>query len=398
MTEVASTGNPSGSSKHIGIVIEMGQPFSHHHGSYKGIVDYVREHHPDWTTTVDPFLTGLLDETGNVRYDGIVGRITQPIADFAEEHGIPTVNHWMNSPAESLPAVFSDYRASGRIVANHFLDHGYHRIGLVSWEWDRARPLFHTGIEQAVQERGGEVFAMNVPYLFEDNPKDFVEFSRLISEMISNERTPMGLFIPMDVMALYTMQTCQQLGLRVPNDVGVAVYYNSIDLCLNTHPTMTSIEANDEMIGYEAMRLLDLQIAGKALPQDLPMRIPPKTLRVRGSSEVFVSEDPIVSKAMHYIGEHSREGITVDEVAEAADVSVRTLSRRFNKFVGRSVLGEINRVRTQAIKQVLVDTEIPLHEVATTCGFTSTSHFNVFFRKATDQTPGSYRKQHRSHS
>lgn len=36
--------------KHIGIAIEMGQPFGHHHGCYKGVVDYVREHHPDWRT------------------------------------------------------------------------------------------------------------------------------------------------------------------------------------------------------------------------------------------------------------------------------------------------------------------------------------------------------------
>lgn len=386
------------SDKHIGIVIEMGQPFGHHHGCFKGIVDYVREHHPGWRASVDPFLTGLFDQDGQVQYDGIVGRITQPVADLAEKHGIPVVNHWLNSPAQAIPSVYSDYRRSGRIVADHLLDHGYRRIGLVSWEWDRARPLFSMGIEQAILERGGESFAIDVPYLFEDNPKDFTEFSHLIRELLSNTSPPMGLFIPMDSMALYTMQTCHQLGLRVPNDVGIAVNYNSIDLCLNTHPTMTSIQANDELIGYEAMRMLAGQMAGQPLSADLPMLIKPKTLRVRGSSEVFVSEDPVVSKAMRYIGEHAREGITVEDVAQSAEVSIRTLSRRFNKYVGRSVLGEINRVRVQAIQQVLVDTEIPLHEVAAVCGFTSTSHFNVFFRKATSQTPGAYRKQYRGQS
>ncbi|MFK7790280.1 MAG: helix-turn-helix domain-containing protein, partial [Phycisphaeraceae bacterium] len=251
------------------------------------------------------------------------------------------------------------------------------------------------GIQEAIERRGGEAFTTDVPYLFEADPESFVEFNQLIRELVSTKNSPMGLFIPMDSMALYAMQACQQLGVRVPYDVGVAVCYNALDLCLNTHPTMTSIQANDELIGYEAMRLLADQMAGRPLPMDLPMLIPPKTLRVRGSSEVFVSEDPVVSLAMSYIGEHAREGITVEEVASAADVSVRTLSRRFNKNVGRSVLGEINRVRVQAVQQVLVDTELPMQEVATACGFTSTSHFNVFFRKATNQTPGSYRKQHR---
>lgn len=381
--------------KHIAIVIEMGRPFGHHHGCYKGIVDYIREHKPHWQTSVDPFLTGVLDGDGQVQYDGIVGRITQPVADLAEQHGIPAVNHWYNTPAETLPSVYTDYRASARIVAEHFLDHGYRRIGLVSWQTDRARPVFYAGLEEAVAERGGETFAVSVPYLFEDNPNDFIQFSQQVGDLLANSSPPMGLFIPMDSMALYAMQACHQMGLRVPTDVGVAVNYNSIDLCLNTHPTMTSIQANDELIGYEAMRLLDDQLAGKPLPVDLPKLIPPMALRVRGSSEVFVSEDPVVSAAMRYIADHARDAVTVEEVANAAEVSVRTLSRRFNRHVGRSVLGEINRVRVQAIKQVLVDTELPMQEVAEVCGFTSTSHFSVFFRKAADQTPGSYRKQHR---
>ena len=392
---MAKATNSKNKFKHIGIAIEMGIPLSRHHGCYKGIVDYVREHHPGWHTSVDPFLTGLLEEDGKPRYDGIVGRITQDVADLAEQHDIPIVNHWLNSSAQSIPSIYSDYRGSGRIVAEHFLDHGYQRIGLVSWETNKARSMFYAGIEEAITLRGGEAFELHVPYTFEDDPDDFVAFNHLIREMLSSHSTPTGLFIPMDTMALYTMQCCEQLGLRVPNDVGVAVFNNALDLCLNTTPTMTSIEANDELIGREAMRLLAMQIAGQPLPTDLPMRIAPKTLRVRGSSEVFVSEDEVVSEALHYIGEHAREGITVEDVAKAADVSVRTLSRRFNQFVGRSVLGEINRVRVQAIKQSLVDTEIPLHQVATACGFTSTSHFNVFFRKATDQTPGAYRRQHR---
>lgn len=387
-----------GSVKHIGVVIEMGRPFGHHHGCYKGIVEYVREHHPDWQTSVDPYLTGLLDHGGQVQYDGIIGRILQPAADLAEQFGIPIVNHWLNSPADHLPSVYTDYRACGGIVAEHFLDHGYKRVGLVSWESDRARPMFFDGIEQAVTQRGAEAFALNVPYEFEDEPEAFVEFGALLRELLTSVSPPVGLFVPMDSMALYAMQICKQLGLRVPHDVGIAVFYNALDLCLNTHPTMTSIQASDERIGYEAMRLLDQVMAGQDVHADAPLLVPPKALRVRGSSEVFVSEDAVVSLAMRFIGENAREAITVDEVANAAGVSVRTLSRRFNRYVGRSVLSEINRVRVQAIKQVLVDTELPMQDVAEACGFTSTSHFSVFFRKATDQTPGSYRKQHRQQS
>ena len=69
--------------KSIGVAIEMGQPFEHHHGCYKGILDYVREHHPGWRITVDPYMVGLVDENGRAQYDGIVGRITGDAADKA---------------------------------------------------------------------------------------------------------------------------------------------------------------------------------------------------------------------------------------------------------------------------------------------------------------------------
>ncbi|MEM6507142.1 MAG: helix-turn-helix domain-containing protein, partial [Planctomycetota bacterium] len=208
-------------------------------------------------------------------------------------------------------------------------------------------------------------------------------------------KPPIGIYVPMDGMALYAVQLCNELNLRVPDEVGLAVAYNSLDICLNTQPTLTSIEANDEKIGYEAMRLLDGLIQGRDAPEE-PVRVQPKTLRIRGSSQVFVSEDAVVSKAMRFIAEHARTPLSVEEVATAANVSKRTLSRRFDAHVGKSVLTEINRIRTQTIKQELVDTEQPISDVAAACGFTSTSHFNVFFRKATGTTPGEYRKRHRN--
>ena len=76
-----------------------------------------------------------------------------------------------------------------------------------------------SGIEEAIAARGGEAFELDVPYMFEDNPQDFDLFNHLICEMVSKTSTPVGLFIPMDSMALYVMQTCQQLGLHVPNDL-----------------------------------------------------------------------------------------------------------------------------------------------------------------------------------
>ena len=381
--------------KNIGVAIEMGQPFGHHHGCYKGILDYVRGHRPGWRITVDPYMVGLLDDRGKAQYDGIVGRITEDAADKARAAGTPAVNHWMNSPAQqSLPGVFADYTAYGRIVAEHFLQRGYKRIGLISWPTDRARQKYLPGLREVAEQHNIPVQKLEVPCDFEDDPKAFVIFYRQLRETLQSITPPIGIYVPMDSMALYVVQVCDELGITVPDEVGLAVAYNSLEICLNTKPTLTSIEANDIKIGYEAMRVLDGMIHGKDAPED-PILIPPKALRVRGSSQIFVCDDEVVTKAMRFIAEHAREPLSVEDVANAANVSKRTLSRRFDTHVGKSVLTEINRIRTQLIKQELVDTEQPISEVASACGFTSTSHFNVFFRKATNMTPGEYRKRHR---
>ncbi|MEM9347853.1 MAG: substrate-binding domain-containing protein [Planctomycetota bacterium] len=385
----------SQSTKRIGIAIEMGQPFGHHHGCYKGILDYVREHRPGWQTAVDPYMVGIVDDSGQAQYDGIVGRITADAAERADKIGVPVVNHWMNSPAQNAAGAYADYTANGRIVAEHFIGHGYKRLGLISWQTDKARALYLAGITEVAEQHGIEVQTLDVPYDFEDDPDAFAMFYSELRKTLLSVKPPIGIYVPMDGMALYVVQLCNALNLRVPDEVGLAVAYNSLDICLNTQPTLTSIEANDEKIGYEAMRLLDGLIQGKKPPGE-PVRVQPKTLRIRGSSQVFVSEDEVVSKAMRFIAEHARTALSVEDVATAANVSKRTLSRRFDAHVGKSVLTEINRIRTQTIKQDLVDTEQPISDVAAACGFTSTSHFNVFFRKATGTTPGEYRKRHRN--
>lgn len=386
--------NDPSAKKHIGIAIEMGIPFCHHHGCYKGIVDYVRQHQPNWQTTVDPFMVGLIDSSGQPKYDGIVGRISGEAAEKAKKAGIPIVNHWKNSPALDAPGVFADANANGRIVAKHFIQHGYKCLGLISWPTDKARPLYLAGLKEVADEHGIEVQTLDVPYDFEANPDAFATFYQQLRETLQAVTPPIGIYVPMDAMALYVIQLCDELGIRVPDEVGLACAYNSLEVCLNTRPTLSSIEANDTKIGYEAMRMLAGLIHGDAPPTE-PILIPPRTLRVRGSSQIFVCDDEVITKAMRFIAEHARESVSVDDVANAAGVSKRTLSRRFDMHVGSSVLTEINRIRTQLIKQELVDTEQPISDVASACGFTSTSHFNVFFRKATNTTPGEYRKKHR---
>ena len=48
--------------------------------------------------------SGVESRSAFAPFDGILGRITEPLARAASEIEIPAVNVWLNSPAEKLRA------------------------------------------------------------------------------------------------------------------------------------------------------------------------------------------------------------------------------------------------------------------------------------------------------
>jgi len=88
--------------------------------------------------------------------------------------------------------------------------------------------------------------------------------------------------------------------------------------------------------------------------------------------------------------------VQIEDVAEELGVSRRTLERRFEAALGKTVYAEIARLRLNHIKRVLMDSDLPLATIAIDCGFSSASYFATYFRKSAGMTPGKFRKQHRA--
>jgi len=81
-------------------------------------------------------------------------------------------------------------------------------------------------------------------------------------------------------------------------------------------------------------------------------------------------------------------------VARAAAISRRALEKRFRDSLGRSVLDEIRRVRTDQIARLLVETELPVAQIAERLGFADVQHIARYFRSAKAMSPLAYRKLH----
>jgi AraC-like DNA-binding protein len=100
-----------------------------------------------------------------------------------------------------------------------------------------------------------------------------------------------------------------------------------------------------------------------------------------------------LSQAMAYTLSHLADKPAFAEVAGAANVSERTLARRFTEETGMTWNQFAHRARMIRAMELLAKSETRVIEVVYAVGYASVSAFNHAFRKFTGETPSGYRKR-----
>lgn len=97
-----------------------------------------------------------------------------------------------------------------------------------------------------------------------------------------------------------------------------------------------------------------------------------------------------------YIHAHYPEDLSLDFLAKHFSISASYLSHIFKQVTGFSVTDYIQMTRIRNVQALLINTNIPITEVAEPCGFNCFSQFNRVFRKHIGMSPSKYRKQSQS--
>ncbi len=97
-----------------------------------------------------------------------------------------------------------------------------------------------------------------------------------------------------------------------------------------------------------------------------------------------------------YIHAHYPEELSLDFLARHFCISASYLSHKFKQVTGFSVTDYIQMTRIRNVQALLINTKIPITEVAEPCGFNCFSQFNRVFRKHIGMSPSQYRKQSQS--
>lgn len=88
------------------------------------------------------------------------------------------------------------------------------------------------------------------------------------------------------------------------------------------------------------------------------------------------------------------ESLSQTVVADNFGMSYSYLSKFFNEEVGESMVDYINRLRVNKAKWFLLNSELPLDDIAKKVGLNSSKNLIRVFKKFEGVTPGAYRKYH----
>lgn len=103
------------------------------------------------------------------------------------------------------------------------------------------------------------------------------------------------------------------------------------------------------------------------------------------------AEPPVISKAKHFIAEHQAEDLSLTMVARAVNTSTFYFCKMFKKATGLNFTEYVSRVRIEKAKNLLLNPNLRISEIAFEVGFQSLTHFNRVFKKITGQSPSGYR-------
>lgn len=109
------------------------------------------------------------------------------------------------------------------------------------------------------------------------------------------------------------------------------------------------------------------------------------------ASQVLSSIDAIKAP-VEYVRENYQNDFSIDDLAKLSFISVSALERRFKKYLSKTPKQFINEIRLENARRMLIETSLPIADVAFRCGFSEHSYFSRQFRLMFGTLPSQLRE------
>jgi LacI family transcriptional regulator len=359
---------------------------------HRGITRYARE--AGWVLDTSMAHYGVLPD--HWRGDGVITILLSErddITRFISRQKVPVVALYADAPHVQIPRVVLDDVQIGRLAAEHLLERGFTDLGFYRFTDLRAVQDREAGFRHAVQQAGRNFHLLDWHGTAQRDRR--LNWFDWLQRELAKLPLPIALMAQSDHRATYLLSACEAAGLAVPEQVALIGVDNDEQACEFASVPLSSVDCNRETMAYEGARLLD-RLLNRGRPPKRPITIPPRSVVVRHSSDIYAVADLATARALQFIREHFREPIGVEDVIRASRTSRCGLYRAFHKHVGRAVGEEIDRQRVEHAKKLLRETHQKLHAIARLSGFSGAEHFTRTFRRVTGEPPSAYRRDVRS--
>lgn len=103
------------------------------------------------------------------------------------------------------------------------------------------------------------------------------------------------------------------------------------------------------------------------------------------------AEPPMITRAKEYIKQNHAEELSLAQVAKAVNTSTFYFCKMFKKGTGLNFTEYVSRVRIENAKNLLLNPNLRISEIAYQVGFQSLTHFNRVFKSVVGESPSDYR-------
>jgi AraC family transcriptional regulator len=115
---------------------------------------------------------------------------------------------------------------------------------------------------------------------------------------------------------------------------------------------------------------------------------------LRGRSTIEAGSEPRwLRPVKDAIRSNFTKPIRLADLAAIARIHPVYLARAFRKHCGCSPAGYVRKLRIEAVRNALADTEMPLSKIALSTGFADQSHLTRHFQRVMGVSPGRYRAE-----
>ena len=367
----------------------------------EGILKYAHENCAStWRPQLElrDFSQRNLTELKEGGFDGIIAAVINPAdrrrylaANIPVVLYAPALAKWDRSlRPEHAVTFFNDHAAEGRTAAEYFIERGYSHFAYVGTPepiaWSEAR---RKGFVSTLSKNG---FSCRVFQLREQaSRRNFMFESGQLAKWLSKLPPKTALFAVHDERAQQIVSLADKAGISIPDRIAVLGVDDDELLCTTASPPISSIPVRAAETGYRFAKALDDLFHGRH--QDPVVRTCHTRVITRRSTDVSLIEDPFVARAVAYMRQHLSESIGGQQLAAAANCSLRTIQIRMLSALGRTPKEQFAFLRRTEAVSLLANTSMSVNQIARTCGFCGSSHLGIHLKRHFGLTPLAIRRR-----